>query len=236
MDRLVGDRRAVDEAGHEVALRPDERRDLRPDADAGRRDGRGVLDLAADPEQVRVVAGEADDPALGRSPAASTRKLRFVIPPDSARRRQVAAGELRDALHRRDELVAQLAAEDLADRRCGHVISRHEKAARRSLAAPPDPPPRTYDSADRRLAGRDVGLDRVLAAALGDDVVDRADDEHEPDEGLEDRDGGQARRARSPPQLRNVLMNGFDSARRSVPKSPKIGETQRPMLMIMNPP
>ena len=63
-DLVVLDRRALDEAGDEVALGPDERDDLRPDADPGRGDRRGVLDLAADPEQVRVVAGQADDVAL----------------------------------------------------------------------------------------------------------------------------------------------------------------------------
>ena len=69
MDGLVRDRRALDEPGDEVALRPDERGDLGPDADAGGRDRRGVLDLAADPEQVGVVAGEPDDVAVRPLPA-----------------------------------------------------------------------------------------------------------------------------------------------------------------------
>ncbi len=38
-----------------------------PDADPGRRDGRRVLHLAADAEQVGVVAGEADDVAVVRT-------------------------------------------------------------------------------------------------------------------------------------------------------------------------
>ena len=84
VDGLVRHRRALDEAGHEVALGPDEGGDLRPHADPGRRDRRGMLHLPGDPEQVGVVAGQADDPALGRSRPRSTRKLRFVIPPESA--------------------------------------------------------------------------------------------------------------------------------------------------------
>ena len=64
VDGLVADRRPDDEPRDEVALGPDERGHLRPDADAGRRDRRRVLDLAADAEQVRVVAGQPDDPAL----------------------------------------------------------------------------------------------------------------------------------------------------------------------------
>ena len=94
VDRLVRDRRAHDEPGDEIALGPDERRHLRPDPDARRRDGRGVLDLAADPEQVGVVAGQPDDPAVGRARRPSTRKLRFVIPPDSAVRVSGAPGEV----------------------------------------------------------------------------------------------------------------------------------------------
>ena len=58
------DRRPLDESGDEIALRPDERGDLGADADTGRRDGRGVLDLPADAEQMRVVAGQPDDVAL----------------------------------------------------------------------------------------------------------------------------------------------------------------------------
>ena len=64
-DLLEADRRALDEPRDEVALRSDERRDLRPDADAGGRDRRRVLDLAADAQEMRVVAGEADDVAVG---------------------------------------------------------------------------------------------------------------------------------------------------------------------------
>ena len=66
MDRLVRDRRAHDEPGHEVALGPDEGGHLRPTPDPGRGDRRRVLHLAADPQQVRVVAGQPDDPAVGR--------------------------------------------------------------------------------------------------------------------------------------------------------------------------
>ena len=64
-DLGLRDRRALDEPGDEVALGADEGDDLRPDADAGRGDRRRVLDLAADAEQVRVVAGQPDDVAVG---------------------------------------------------------------------------------------------------------------------------------------------------------------------------
>ena len=82
-----------------------------PDADARRRDRRGMLDLAGDPEQVRVVAGQADDPALvgpGRvDPEVPVR--------DPARERgqgQLAPGDLRDPLHGPDEVVVQRATQD----------------------------------------------------------------------------------------------------------------------------
>ena len=106
-----------------------------------------MLDLPADAEQVRVVAGEADDPAIGRA----RRRDEEVAVGDPARergQRQVAPGQLGEPAERLDERVVQLAAED-----------------RRSV---------TY--ADRRLAGGRVGLDldRVELPALGDDVVDRA--------------------------------------------------------------
>ena len=59
----LGDRAALDEPGDEVALGSQEGDHLRADADPGGGHGRGVLDLAADAEEVRVVAGEADDEA-----------------------------------------------------------------------------------------------------------------------------------------------------------------------------
>ena len=58
---------ADDEPRDEIALRPDERGHLRTDADPGRRDRRGMLHLPADAEQVGVVAGQPDDPALVRA-------------------------------------------------------------------------------------------------------------------------------------------------------------------------
>jgi hypothetical protein len=64
VDGHVVDAHPDDELRDEVALRPDERGDLRPDPDTGRRDRRSVLDLAADPEQVGVVAGEPQDVAV----------------------------------------------------------------------------------------------------------------------------------------------------------------------------
>ena len=60
MDRLVADRRALDEPRDEIALRADERGHLGSDPDTGGGHRRRMLDLAADAEQVRVVAGEPD--------------------------------------------------------------------------------------------------------------------------------------------------------------------------------
>ena len=114
VDGLVGDRRTVDEPGHEVALRPDERRDLWSHADPGRGDRRRMLDLATDPEQVGVVAGEPDDPAFIRA-GRLDQEVPVRDPAGQGPKRQVAAGKIRHALHHADELVAQLAAEHLAD-------------------------------------------------------------------------------------------------------------------------
>ena len=70
----------------EVALRADEGDDLRAHPDAGRRDRRRVLDLAADPQQVRVVAGQAED-----VPVARTRRGDQEVPVrDPARERHEA--------------------------------------------------------------------------------------------------------------------------------------------------
>ena len=84
--------------------------DLRPDADAGRRHGRGVLDLAADAEQVGVVAGQTDDVAR-----AVTRDGDQEVPvgdaPDSAVRTSVTPGQLGDSAHRPDQVFAQLSAQ-----------------------------------------------------------------------------------------------------------------------------
>ena len=112
MDCLVGDRRPFDEPRHEIALGPDERGHLGPDADAGRRDGGRVLDLAADPEEVRVVARKPDHVAI-----TTACRLDEEVPiRDPAAQRsegQLRVGELRDPLHRANELVAKVAAEDV---------------------------------------------------------------------------------------------------------------------------
>ena len=60
---------ALDEPGHEPALRLDEGDDLRPDADRRCRQRGRVLDAAVDAEQVGVLAGDPQD--VRRRPAAS---------------------------------------------------------------------------------------------------------------------------------------------------------------------
>src|SRR5437879_1831903 len=57
---LQRDRLSHDEAGDEVALRPDERDHLRAYTYPGRGDRCGMLNLAADPEKMGVVAAEPD--------------------------------------------------------------------------------------------------------------------------------------------------------------------------------
>ena len=111
MDRLVRHRLADDEPGDEVALRPDERGDLRPDADPGRRDGRGVLHLPGDPEEVGVVAGQPDDPALVRAVRVDP-EVPVGDPAGQRRQGQASAGDLRDPLQGLDELVVQRATQD----------------------------------------------------------------------------------------------------------------------------
>ena len=109
VDGLVRHRRADDEPGDEVALGPDEGGDLRPHADAGRRDRRGVLHLPGDPQEVRVVAGQADDPALvgaGRVDA----EVPVRDPAREGGQRQVAPGRAPGpAAAPRTSVVVQLA-------------------------------------------------------------------------------------------------------------------------------
>jgi hypothetical protein len=109
-DLLHRDLGAFDEAGHEIALGPDEGCDLRTDADAGGRDGRRVLDLAADAEQVRIVAREPDDVTL-RDIGDCHEEVAVRDPTAQRGERQRVACELRDALHRADKVVTQLTAE-----------------------------------------------------------------------------------------------------------------------------
>ena len=160
VDGLVTDRRPDDEPRDEVALGPDERGHLRPDADAGRGDRRRVLDLPADAEQVRVVAGQPDDPALV-GPGGVDPEVPVRDPARQGREGQLTAPDLRDLLERADEVVVELPVEDAL---VGHL-------------------------ADHRLAGRLVrrDLDLVELAALGHDVVQGPDDEHGTDRHLEDR-------------------------------------------------
>ena len=139
MDGLVADPRAHDELRDEIALGPDERRHLRPDPDAGRRDRRRVLDLAADPEQVGVVAGEPDDAAIRRFRPARQRKLRLVIPP-------VSGGSVRSTpASSGTRCMAATSLSRSSPRTTsptgGPVMNPplRGEAARRSLDAPPDP-------------------------------------------------------------------------------------------------
>jgi hypothetical protein len=70
-----------------------------------------VLDLARYPQQVRIVAGQPDDPA----PVGPGRVDAEVPVRDPARERgqgQLAPGDLRDPLHGPDEVVVQRATQD----------------------------------------------------------------------------------------------------------------------------
>ena len=68
------------EAGDEVALGLEKANDLRADSRAGSGERRFVLVLPVDPEQLRVLAADAQDEAL---PVQRTLKLWLVIPPPS---------------------------------------------------------------------------------------------------------------------------------------------------------
>ncbi len=73
----------------------------------------------------------------------------------------------------------------------------------------------------RPRRSRDPASTRSSRPRCGDEVVDRAGDEHRPDEVSKIGHAGNPSR-RLPPTLMNVLMNGFDHVfRRSLPKSPK---------------
>ena len=152
---------ADDEPGHEIALRPDERGHLRADADPGRGDRRRVLDLAADAEQVRVVAGQPDDPALVRAGRVDP-EVAVRDPAGQRGQGQLATGQLGHLLHGPDEVVVQLS---VRDRLVGQPIMPSPVTASASI------------------------VDR--AAPDGDDVVDPADHEQQPDQRLEQRPGRQ---------------------------------------------
>jgi hypothetical protein len=85
-----------------------------------------MLDLAADAEQVRVVAGEPDDIPIG---PAVDRDQEVAIGDPAAERDEMELGlaELRDPSKRRGELLAQLASEFFrigADRRVGARVGQ----------------------------------------------------------------------------------------------------------------
>ena len=94
-----------------------------------------MLDLAADPQQVGVVAGQADDPAVrGRR----RRVDQEVAVGDAARERgqgELAAGQLGHALQRRDQLVAQLAVQRLVRRFAGARLDSSSVRTRDGAAA-----------------------------------------------------------------------------------------------------
>ena len=109
-----------------------------PTPTPGRRDGRRVLHLAADPEQMGVVAGEPDDVAVV---GAGDRDQEVAVRDAAAEGREdeLAPGQLRDPLHGRDQLVAQLA----------------DQGCRRPSSRPPYPRPdemRRDDRSPRRIA------------------------------------------------------------------------------------
>ena len=110
MDLLQRDRRSHDESRDEVALRPDECDHLRTNADSGRRDRGGVLDLSADPKQVSVIAAEADD-ILIVAVARGDQEVSVGDAPREGSQGQLASGRLRHSLQRRVECARELAAQ-----------------------------------------------------------------------------------------------------------------------------
>jgi len=107
-DLREADRPALDEACDEIALGSDERDDLGPDADAGRGNRGGVLDLAADAEEVGVVAGQSDDVAV-RSTVDRDEEVPVRDPAAQGDEMELRVAELGDPSKRRGELLAQLA-------------------------------------------------------------------------------------------------------------------------------
>ena len=106
VDRLVRDRRALDELRHEVAAVPDERRHLRSHAHTGRGHGRRVLDLPADAQQVRVVAGQPDDVAFALA-GELDEEVAVRDPAGERGEGHLPAGDLGHDLERRDEVLFQ---------------------------------------------------------------------------------------------------------------------------------
>ena len=87
--------RAFDEAGDEVALRLDERDDLRPDPDGGGCERCLVLDARSIPSS--SVSRPAIRSTYGPSPSV-TLKLWFVIPPPSTSTRASLPGQTRSTI------------------------------------------------------------------------------------------------------------------------------------------
>src|SRR5207248_11472747 len=95
-------------AGDEIALRTNERHDLRTHADARRRDRRRVLDLPADAEQVRVVPGQSEhEPRAVRR--AGHEEVAVGDPAGKRREPKLPAGKLGQATERARELVTKRA-------------------------------------------------------------------------------------------------------------------------------
>ena len=151
-DGLVGDRRPLDEARDEVALRPDEGRHLGADPDAGGRDRRRVFDLTADAEQVRVVAGQPDDPSLGGA-ARRDQEVPVRDPAGQRDQRQVAPGELREPTERVDELIAELAPEGTFAHLPGYGSRRYSWKASCSVGRIANP----RNPASRAIASKTAG-------------------------------------------------------------------------------
>ena len=91
--------------------RADERGDLGPHPHPGRGDGRGVLHLPGDAQEVGVVAGQPDDPAVIR-PGRIHPKVPVRDPARQGGQGQLTPGDIRDLLQGPDEVVVQGAPQD----------------------------------------------------------------------------------------------------------------------------
>ena len=126
--RLVCDWATHDELGHQVALRADECHDLGPHTHAGRGDRRRVLDFARDPQEMRVVAGQADDVAVMR-----TGRLDQEVPVrDPAGQRpehQCTARQVGNPLHRERQIMLEFASQLVVG--SGFSVRCHETSSAR---------------------------------------------------------------------------------------------------------
>ena len=186
----LGERRALDEPRDEIALGPEERDDLGTHTQPGRDHGRRVLHLPADPEEMRVVAGEADDVALR-----GAGKVDAVVAVGDAAgergQREPVVGQLGDAPEHADQVVRHLAT-------CGRRLVAHGHSSGVSAAAQGRRPPRRPRSpaganVSRSSPRRSRGRARLLApAAHREQVVRTADDEQRAHHGLVERPARQA--------------------------------------------